>query len=221
MSGETAELQAAAKALARWAEAGRLTVLPGNHDVWSRASAEQHRFLRHVGVDGRGMKEPYAVFPHEVELSPDVVLVALDSARWGEDPESTPGRLGVEQLKALRDSLQTAKARGRAAVVAVHHHVVLPAERVSSDAYLSRTPLADAAELVRLAAELPIAAILHGHRHAPFRLELPGSAPGRTTPVLCAGSATQVTAEPARRPRAYVLSVDGAGLRDVETLVAA
>jgi hypothetical protein len=81
-------------------------------------------------------------------------------------------------------------------------------------------PLADAGDLVRLAAELPVAAILHGHRHVPFRLELPGSGPGRTTPVLCAGSATRITSEPARRPRAYVLSVDRGGLRGVETLVA-
>jgi 3',5'-cyclic AMP phosphodiesterase CpdA len=220
MSGETGELQAAAKALARWAQAGRLTVLPGNHDVWSRAAAEQHRFLRHVGPDGRGMKEAYAVFPLEVELSPEVVLLALDTARWGEEPTQTAGRLGPAQLQTCRERLRAAQQQGRAAIVALHHHVVLPVERVPSDAHLARMPLADAGDLVRLAAELPVAAILHGHRHVPFRLELPGSGPGRTTPVLCAGSATRITSEPARRPRAYVLSVDRGGLRGVETLVA-
>jgi 3',5'-cyclic AMP phosphodiesterase CpdA len=221
MSGETAELQAAAKLLAPWADAGRLTVLPGNHDVWSRASAEGHRFLRVLGADGRGMKEAYAVFPREVELSPEVVLVALDSARWGAEPEATAGRVGVEQLHACREIVRGLKAAGRAAVIALHHHVVLPPERVPSDVQLARMPLADAADLVRLAAELPVAAILHGHRHVPFRLELPGAAPGKTTPVLCAGSATRVASEPARRPRAFVLSLDRDGLRDVETLVAA
>jgi hypothetical protein len=38
--------------------------------------------------------------------------------------------------------------------------------------------------------------------------------------VLCAGSATRVASEPARKPRAYVCSLDRGGLRDVETLVA-
>jgi 3',5'-cyclic AMP phosphodiesterase CpdA len=221
MSGETAELQAAAKVLAPWAAGGKLTVLPGNHDVWSRASAEGHRFLRYLGIDGRGMKEPHAVFPRAIELSPEAVLVALDSACWGAEPEETPGRLGVEQLQACRELLREAKAAGRAAVIALHHHVVLPPERVPSDVQLARMRLADAAELVRIAAELPVAAILHGHRHVPFRLELPGAGPGRTTPVLCAGSATRVASEPARRPRAFVLSLDRGGLRDVETLVAA
>jgi 3',5'-cyclic AMP phosphodiesterase CpdA len=221
MSGETAELQAAAKLLAPWAEAGKLTVVPGNHDVWSRASAEGHRFLRVLGADGLGMKEAYAVYPRQVELSPEVVLLAVDTAVWGPEPEETPGRIGVEQLRACREILRQLKAAGRAAVIALHHHVVLPPERVPSDVNLARMPLADAAELVRIAAELPVAAILHGHRHVPFRLELPGAAPGRTTSVLCAGSATRVATEPARRPRAFVLSLDRAGLRDVETLVAA
>jgi 3',5'-cyclic AMP phosphodiesterase CpdA len=220
MSGETSELQAAAKLLAPWAKAGKLTVLPGNHDVWSRPSAENHRFLRAVGPDGRGMKEAYRSYPHRVDLSPEVVLVALDSARWGAQPEDTPGELGVEQLQACREILREAQQQGRAAVVALHHHLVLPPERVPSDVHVTRMRLADADRLVRLAAELPIAAILHGHRHVPFRLEIPGAG-GRPTPVLCAGSATRVTTEPARRPRAFVCAIDTRGLRDVETLVAA
>jgi Icc protein len=219
MSGETSELQSAAKLLAPWSTAGKLTVLPGNHDVWSRASAEQWRFLKVLGPDGRGMKDVRASFPHRVELSPEVVLVALDSARWGAAPEETPGQLGTEQIQAARGWLREAQEEGKAVVVALHHHVVLPAERVPSDVHLSRMRLADASELVRLASEFPIAAILHGHRHAPFRLDLPGA--GRPTPVLCAGSATRLASEPARRPRAYVCSLDATGLRSVETLVAA
>jgi 3',5'-cyclic AMP phosphodiesterase CpdA len=218
MSGEHAEMQAAAKLLAPWSSAGKLTLVPGNHDVWSRASAEGHRFLRGLGPDGRGMKEAHASYPHRVELSPEVVLVALDSARWGAEPEHTPGQLGSEQLAACREMVRTATQEGRAVVIALHHHVVLPPERVPSDTLVSQMRLADADKLVRLTAELPIAAILHGHRHVPYRLQLPGA--GRLTPVLCAGSATRLASEPARRPRAYVCALDRGGLRDVETLVA-
>lgn len=218
MSGETAELQQAAKLLAPWAEARKLTVLPGNHDVWSRAAAEQWRFLRVLGADGRGMKDVRASYPHRVELSAEVVLLALDTARWGAEPEDTPGQVGVEQLQATRELLREAKQQGRAVVLALHHHLMLPPERVPSDALLARMPLADASALVRLAAELPVAAILHGHRHTAFRIDIPG--PGRPTPVLCAGSATRSAPEPARKPRAFVCALDKGGLRSVETLVA-
>jgi Icc protein len=220
MSGETGELQAAAKLLARWSAAGKLTVVPGNHDVWSRSAAEQYRFLRYVGADGRGSKDPHASYPRVVDLSPEVALVALDSARWGAEPETTPGLLGTEQIQACREALREAERQGRAVIVALHHHLVLPPERVPSDALVARMRLSDADQLVRLAAELPIAAILHGHRHTAFRLDLPGPA-GRATPILCAGSATRVASEPARRPRAYVCNFDRGGLRGVETLVAA
>jgi 3',5'-cyclic-AMP phosphodiesterase len=221
MSGETSELHAAAKLLARWSAAGKLTVVPGNHDVWSRPAAEGHRFLRYLGGDGRGMPEPYATYPLRVDLSPEVALVALDSARWGAEPTQTEGRIGVEQLQTCREMVRALQSEGRAAVIALHHHVVLPPERVPSDVQLAAMRLADASDLVRLAAELPVAAILHGHRHVPFRLDLPGHGTGHTTRVLCAGSATRVTSEPARRPRAFVLSLDRGGLREVETLVAA
>ena len=220
MSGEVDELRASSKLLARWSQAGKLTALPGNHDVWSRPAAEQWRFLRYVGADGRGMKEVHAAFPLRVDLSPEVVLVALDSARWSPEPATATGMVGPEQLQACREILREAKQEGRAVVLALHHHLVLPPERVASDAQLARMGLADAPELVKLATEFPVAAILHGHRHVPFRIELPGTGPGRVTPVLCAGSATRVTTEPARRPRAYVCSLDAGGLRAVETLVA-
>ena len=70
-------------------------------------------------------------------------------------------------------------------LLAFHHHVVLPPERVPSDAHVAKMPLADADQVVRLVAELPVAAVLHGHRHTAFRVDLPG--PAGPTPVLCAG----------------------------------
>jgi hypothetical protein len=102
-------------------------------------------------------------------------------------------------------------------LLAFHHHVVVPPERVPSDAQLSRMPLADADQVVRLVAEQRIAAVLHGHRHTAFRVDLPGV--GGPTPVLCAGSASRVADEPVRRARAYVYELDRSGLRGVEALV--
>lgn len=217
-SGETSEFERVADLLRPWAEKGRLTAVPGNHDVWTEDAAEKGRFLRLVGPDGRGMKRPAAPYPLAVSLSPEAVLVALDSARWGEDPWRTPGRLGPQQLQATRDLIRQHAKEGRAVLLALHHHLVLPPERISSDARVARMPLADADKVVRLVAEMPVAAVLHGHRHCAFRLELP--APSGTTPVLCAGSATRVADEPVRRARAYLYEIDRSGVRSVEALVA-
>ena len=218
LSGEPGEFERARKLLGRWAERGQLTVIPGNHDVWSYEAAEKYRFLRLLGPDGKGMKGAVQSFPRAVKLGDDVVLVALDSARWGEEPWETPGKVGSQQLRAARELIREHARRERAVVLAVHHHLVIPPERVPSDARVARMPLADADQLVRIVAELPIAAVLHGHRHVAFRVELPG--PTGTTPVLCAGSASRVADEPVRRARAFVYELDRGGVKNVESFVA-
>ena len=217
-SGEPREFERAAELLRPFATAGKLTVVPGNHDVWTEESVETGRFLRTVGPDGRGMRRAQASYPQVVPLGDEAVLVALDSARYGEEPFETPGRLGSEQLRAARVIAREQVKAGRAVLLAFHHHVVLPPERVPSDAHVARMPLADADQVVRLVAELPVAAVLHGHRHTAFRVDLPG--PSGTTPVLCAGSVSRVADEPVRRARAYVYELDRSGVRSVEALVA-
>jgi Icc protein len=216
-SGEPREFERAADLLRPFAEAKKLTVVPGNHDVWTEESVETARFLRAIGPDGRGMRRAAPSYPHVVPLGDEAVLVALDSARYGDEPFATPGRLGAEQLRGARELAREHSKQGRAVLLAFHHHVVLPPDRVSSDAKLARMPLADADQVVRLVAELPIAAVLHGHRHTAFRVDLPGA--GGPTPVLCAGSASRVADEPVRRARAYVYELDRSGVRSVEALV--
>lgn len=218
-SGEQSELERVRDFLAPWSSSGRLTLLPGNHDVWSLEAAASWRFLRTLGPDGRGMRHPFASYPLAVELSPEVTLIALDSARFGEDPFTTTGLVGTEQLSAARELARSAAREERAVVLALHHHLVLPHERVPSDRLLARTCLADAHLLVRLVADVPFAAILHGHRHVAFRLDLPG--PAGPTPVLCSGSASRNADEPVRRPRAQVYCFDRRGLRSCDAIVAA
>ncbi len=218
LSGEPTEFEKAKKLLEPWAESGKLTVLPGNHDVWSYEAAEKYRFLRAIGVDGMGMRAAVQSFPCAVPLGDEAVLIALDSARWGEDPWQTPGKLGSQQLRVARELVREHARREKAVLLAVHHHLVIPQERVPSDARVARMPLADADQIVRMVAELPIAAVLHGHRHVAFRVDLP--APTGTTPVLCAGSASRVADEPVRRARAFVYEVDRTGVKNVESFVA-
>jgi len=218
LSGEAREFERAAELLEAFSAARKLTVVPGNHDLWTEDSVATGRFLRALGPDGRGMRKAAPSYPHVVPLGDDAALIALDSARFGEDPLSTPGRLGSEQIRAARVLVREHHKAGRAALLAFHHHVVLPPERVRSDALVARMPLADADQVVRLVAELPVAAVLHGHRHTAFRVDLPGVA--GPTPVLCAGSGSRTSDEPVRRARAYVYEIDRTGIRSVEALVA-
>ncbi len=217
LSGEPREFERAADLLRPFAETRKLTVVPGNHDIWTKESLETGRFLRSVGPDGRGMRRAAPSYPQVVPLGDDAVLVALDSARYGDEPLETAGRLGPEQMRAARELVREHSKQGRAVVLAFHHHVVLPPERVESDSRVARMPLADADQVVRLIAEMPVAAVLHGHRHTAFRVDLPGVA--GPTPVLCSGSGSRVADEPVRRARAYVYEMDRSGVRSVEALV--
>jgi len=217
LSAEPREFERAAELLKPWAEAGKLTVVPGNHDVWTEDSVDTGRFLRAIGPDGKGMRRPAPTYPHVVPLGADVVLVALDSARWGEDPHATAGRLGAEQLKSARELCREHEKAGKATLLAFHHHVLLPPERIPSDVHVARMPLSDADQVIRLVADLPVAAVLHGHRHCAFRVDVPGAR--GPTPILCSGSVSRVADEPVRRARAYVYEIDAGGIRGVEALV--
>jgi Icc protein len=218
LSSETGEFERASKLLRRWADAGKLTVVPGNHDVWTADSVKTARFLRMIGPDGRGMRRPQPSYPFAALPSPEVAIVALDSAQFGEAPLDTPGLLGSAQLQACRELVREHVKEGRAVLLALHHHILLPRERIPSDTLVARMPLHDADKLVRMVSDIRIAGVLHGHRHCSFRVDIPGAA--GPTPVLCAGSASRVADEPVRRARGFVYEVDRGGVRSVQPVVA-
>jgi len=103
LSSEASEFEKAAALLRPWSERGRLTAVPGNHDVWTAEAVRTSRFLRLLGADGRGMRRPAPAFPRAVVASPEVTLIALDSARPGDEPYETPGRLGRLEAWLLRE----------------------------------------------------------------------------------------------------------------------
>jgi Icc protein len=218
LSSEVSEFERAAKLLRKWADSGKLTVVPGNHDVWTAESVKTARFLRMIGPDGRGMRRPEPSYPFAALPAPEVAIVALDSTQFAETPLDTPGLLGSAQLQACRELVREHVKEGRAVLLALHHHLLLPRERIPSDSLVARMPLQDADKLVRLVADVPIAGVLHGHRHCAFRVDIPGAA--GPTPILCAGSASRVAEEPIRRARGFVYEVDRGGIRSVQPVIA-
>jgi 3',5'-cyclic AMP phosphodiesterase CpdA len=216
LTAEAGEFERAAKLLRRFADAGKLTVVPGNHDVWTAESVKTARFLRIVGPDGKGMRKAVATYPFAAVPSPEVAVIAIDTAQFGEEPFETPGLVGSAQVQAARDLVREQVKEGRAVLLALHHHLLLPRERIPSDVRVARMPLLDADKVVRMVSDLPIAGVLHGHRHCAFRVDIPGAA--GSTPILCAGSATRVADEPVRKARGHVYEVDRGGIRSVQAV---
>jgi 3',5'-cyclic AMP phosphodiesterase CpdA len=155
LSGEASEFKRAAELLKHFTEAGRLTVLPGNHDVWTADAHESRRFERVIGPQGAGVRKPNGpLYPRLVELSPEVVLLALDTARYGEDPFTTSGRLGNGQIHHAREvAREHGVNQGKAVILALHHHLVVPPQREEQNRWAARMPLFDADQVVRLVAE--------------------------------------------------------------------
>ncbi len=145
-----------------------VTVIPGNHDIYTRLSD-------HPGVGlwspfmqpdawGAALMSPGADgFPYVRRVGP-VALICLNSA------EETPpfvaaGRVGEQQLAALADLLKRTHREGLIRVVLIHHPP-LPGQAPP------RRALRDAAELECVLAAHGAELVLHGHNHRDSHVDL-------------------------------------------------
>lgn len=189
-----AEFEAARQALLPFE--GRLTVLPGNHDRTSAASARHFEavfgdWLRSdlpvLGADGG--------FPLVHLVGDDAAVVALDSARVPRLPGLSQGTVGAAQLAALDRVLGHERLLGRGVVVSVHHAPF----KADGSPDRRRHGLTDARELLAIVDRHGVAALCHGHIHHRYEITRPGA-----TPLFDAASSTQ------RGREGYVLLEVGA-----------
>jgi 3',5'-cyclic AMP phosphodiesterase CpdA len=144
----------------------RITVVPGNHDLYTRGAMLARRFESYLGPWLEGDLPELAVdvgggrFP-SVKLRESVAIVALSSA-VPRPPLVAAGELGEAQVLALRRVLAHPEVARRSVVLALHHPVV---HGDWSRLKVHVEGLRDAATLVRELQHLPAGLLLHGHLH--------------------------------------------------------
>lgn len=130
-----------------------ITVVPGNHDIYSGLKGDKGiaRWAEYMGGDA----ETHA-FPFVRRVGP-LALLGLNSAEETR-PFSASGRLGAHQIEIASELLQTLKNEGAVRVVLIHHPplpgLAAPRRALLDAPHFSRALATHGAELV-----------LYGHNH--------------------------------------------------------
>jgi 3',5'-cyclic AMP phosphodiesterase CpdA len=195
----------------------RVTIAPGNHDLYTRGSLTSRRFERYLApylvsdlpelaVDAGGGRFPV------VKLRGDVAIVALSSA-VPRLPMVAAGQLGAEQLAALARVLAHPDVVRRTVLIAVHHPAVHEWSRMKT--YVEG--LRDAPALLAQLRPLARGMLLHGHLHRRIQRMVPTDA-GQFLQVG-ATSASLHHAAPDRMAGFNVYDVGGDAVTRVEAHV--
>jgi 3',5'-cyclic AMP phosphodiesterase CpdA len=138
----------------------RVSVVPGNHDIYSRLGRDPGtgRWARYMTSDRAGKVHAAnaADFPF-VRVVGELALVGVNSA-VPTPPLIAWGRVGKEQLESLAAILDRLGAAGLFRLVLIHHPP-LPGQ---SDRYRG---LRDAAELRAVLEQHGAELVIHGHHH--------------------------------------------------------
>lgn len=190
--------------------AGRLSVIPGNHDVYTRGAERSRRFEHFFGDWMFGDADPMsAPYPWVKRLrsrdasSPDLVLFGFSSA-VARAPFIATGLVSPAQLERFaelaRDPAVTAPDAARVALV---HHNLHPRgwRKDRMHGLANRDALLDALR------ERSVTLLLHGHTHTAHRAVLRG------VQVIGCGSTTWASPNPRHLGR-YNVYTFGRGSAD-------
>jgi 3',5'-cyclic AMP phosphodiesterase CpdA len=157
-------------------DASRVTIVPGNHDLYTRGALDTRRFEKYLGaylasdlpeltVDAGGARFPI------VKLRGPVAIIALSSA-VPRAPFVAAGELGPAQIAALARVLAHPEVARRVPVVALHH----PAVHTLSPLKAYIEGLRDAPALLAELEPLSRGLVLHGHLHRRIQRTVPTAA---------------------------------------------
>jgi 3',5'-cyclic AMP phosphodiesterase CpdA len=166
------EFAKASEWLAAFTDAGKLSVVPGNHDALVPVPDAQGLGRWHAFMQG-------GVWPYVLRRGA-VSFVGVRSA-WPTAPLLASGCIGQGQLERLEAMLTQEGARGQTRVVLLHHPVV-------DGAVSGRKALSDRAALRAVLARTGAELVLHGHARNARLESVPG--PAAPIPVLCVPSSS-------------------------------
>lgn len=147
----------------------QVSVVPGNHDVYTRGSARKRRFeqycadyirsdLPDYGVEHFGARYPY------VKLRGPLAIVGLSTA-VPRGPLMAAGQFGSAQIDQLKKVLEDPEVQKRTKVILQHH----PAHNLRNRVIAYLEGLHDSRHMLRTLAKLEHGMILHGHSHIRVR----------------------------------------------------
>jgi 3',5'-cyclic AMP phosphodiesterase CpdA len=185
----------------------RVTVIPGNHDAYVRAT--KHRFAESWGsyLDGDAAPSGGVTFPSLRRRGP-LALISVSTA-VPTPPLMATGWLGRAQLQALERMLAGLSAEETFRVLLIHHPL-------RSNSRVKR--LTDSAELLALLKRHGVELVLHGHDHVHSTIRVEG--PNGTIPVVGVPSASAVAHGhyPGAAYNLFSIERDGAAWRVEQTV---
>ncbi len=189
-----------------------VTVVPGNHDVYTRLAG-------HPGIARwaayMGSEEQSLAFPFVRRIGP-LALVGLNSA-IETPPFVAAGRLGAHQIEVAGEMLERLADEDVIRVVLIHHP---PLPGLAS----ARRALADAAQFARVLERAGAELVLYGHNHRErlnWHVEAEGTAGAQPIPVIGVPSASAARAhkdEPLGRYNIFTF-FEGEGRRRIRYTV--
>ena len=190
----------------------KVSVIPGNHDAYTRGAVASRRFestfypfmfrqFSDLDVD---------VYPY-VKLIEGVAILGVNSA-IRTPPLFSWGRVGSRQLGRLIEALSSDRVRNAFKIVLLHHHLH---EREMPEQMMAN--LRDQGAFVNVLKGHGVDLVLHGHDHVAHQGVL--STGQHRVMVYGNGSSTRLDPDPGKVARYNVYTVEGGQLRNVETKV--
>lgn len=192
------EFMRAAEWLAAFDTPDRITVIPGNHDVYVRGSWHDGlgRWGAYMAGDGQGPAQGFDVFP-TLRRRGDVALVGL-STGVPKPPLLATGTLGENQIERTGRLLADLGRQGLCRVVMIHHP---PVDEESRFKWLT-----DRKSFRAMIRNVGCELILHGHDHRSEFARVAG--PAGPVPVLGVASASAAPDSKYGRARYHLIRIE-------------
>jgi 3',5'-cyclic AMP phosphodiesterase CpdA len=207
--GLPAEFELAARLMRRirLGPAG-VSVVPGNHDYYTRAAIAARRFERAFAPFVRGDDDGERGYPY-LRLRSELAVIGLSSA-WAAPLGFADGYLGPRQIARAEEMLTRPAVRQRFRLVLVHHPPV-----VHRGLFVRH--LRDRGALVRMLARAGADLVVHGHDHEDERVEVPGRE--RPIPMIGVGSGSVADARRDRAARYHIYRIEARRLVEISTRI--